>query len=190
MVALLLGALGVSWKGFRSEVKNASPAELGEQRRQIDEIRADRERLKAERERIVSEVPSSSSVPEEPAVEESVVPGSGNVERVEALPEERLSLPVVDEAARVRAIAAAPVLGKIAEWVEDPALGSFATVEVMDAAAVKVGSVLCVRRNSGILGRLEVGEVLPEGAIATPLSGFGDLKPSAGDELIAAPTVD
>jgi hypothetical protein len=44
-----------------------------------------------------------------------------------------------------------------------------------------------VRRNSGILGRLKVAEVTPEGGIANAMGQFPGVKPQAGDDLILEP---
>ena len=112
--------------------------------------------------------------------------------RLHALPPPPADPPVAassggDADARARAIAAAPVVAKITEWVDDPQIGSFATLDVLVPPSVRSGTVLCVRRNSGILGRLKVGDVSSEGAIANAVSQFGGVKPAAGDELILEP---
>ena len=88
---------------------------------------------------------------------------------------------------RAKAIAAAPVVAKIKEWVEDPSLGTIVTIQVMNSGAVKAETVLCVRRGTGILGRLKVSEVEGAEALASPSAVFGDVKPKAGDELIVEP---
>jgi len=197
-VALLLGALAISWKGFQREQGQVPPSELAEVQRQIDEIRIEQERLKLERERVllgeaegvaVAAAPASGvvgqSLPTPPPLQESAPPAAAAKPAVDP--------PLVaagQDDPRARAIAAAPVVGKITEWVENPEIGSFATLEVVVPASVKAGAILCVRRNSGILGRLKVGEVSAEGAIANAGSEFGAVKPAAGDELILEPVVE
>ena len=79
------------------------------------------------------------------------------------------------------------LIGRIKEWVDDPQLGGFATVEILMPDMVQPETILCVRRNSGILGRLKVGEMSIEGAIATPQGSFPEAKPQPGDELILDP---
>ena len=61
------------------------------------------------------------------------------------------------------------------------------TLEVKDPAVVKIGSILAIRRNGGIIGRVKVGEVSPEGAVGNPSGILEDRKPQVGDELIVAP---
>ena len=195
-VALLLGALAMSWKGFREEQAAAPKSELAEVQRQIDEIRIEQERLKLERERLLlgetagraavvpAAAPAAPPLPATPAPVADAPPAP--------LPPPPADPPAaasseVDGDARARAIAAAPVVATITEWVDDPQIGSFATLSVVVAPSVQNGTVLCVRRNSGILGRLKVGEVSAEGAIANAVSQFGGVKPAAGDELILEP---
>jgi hypothetical protein len=194
-VALLLGALAMSWKGFRQEERATPKSELSEIQRQIDEIRIEQERLKLERERLLlgetagiapapAAAPAAPPLPATPALVPDAPPA--------ALPPPPADLSpaapaAVDGDARARAIAAAPVVAKITEWVDDPQIGSFATLDVLVPPSVRSGTVLCVRRNSGILGRLKVGDVSAEGAIANAVSQFGGVKPAAGDELILEP---
>jgi hypothetical protein len=200
-VALLLGALAMSWKGFQQDQKGTPPSELAEVQRQIDQIRVERERLKLERERLMlgdvavgsstlpapMRAPVPAPVPAVPPME--VIPEQAAEAPPAALPpppadEPVPALPGMDE--RAKKIAAAPAVAKITEWVENPELGAFATIEVKDPA-LKADTVICVRRNSGILGRLKVSQVTPEGAIANAMGQFPGVKPAAGDELILEP---
>lgn len=193
-VALLIGALAMSWKNFRQEVRGTPPKDLAAVQRQIAEIELQRKQLQEERDRLMqgqplapkAAAPDSMPIPEvapQDAPETGAVFGDDLPEE-EAVPE----APVVPGAEeRAKAIAAAPAVARLAEWVEDPQLGSFATLQVTDAAAVKAGAILCVRRGSGILGKLKVSEVTPEGALANAVSVFGEVKPKAGDELILEP---
>lgn len=201
-VALLLGALAMSWKGFQQEQKETPKDELAEVQRQIDQIRVERERLKLERERLLlGEVGGRSSTLPAPMRDPVPVPAVPPVEVIPevAAPPAALPPPPADPAPadpaapapagseeRAKKIAAAAAVAKIAEWVDSPELGSFATIEVKDAS-LKAGEVICVRRNSGILGRLKVSEVTPEGGIANAVGQFPGIKPQAGDELIREP---
>jgi hypothetical protein len=193
-VALLLGALAMSWKGFQREQRQVPPAELAEVQRQIDEIRIEQERLKIERERVLLGEAGAVAAPASGA---AGLPLPATPPLEEAVPAEAAPAPVApplpaagQDELRAQAIAAAAVVGKITEWVENPEIGSFATLEVVVPASVKAGTILCVRRNSGILGRLKVGEVSAEGAIANAGSEFGAVKPAVGDELILEPVVE
>lgn len=193
-VALLVGALAMSWKNFRKDVRGTPPKELAEVQRQIAEIELQRKQLQEEKDRLMQGAPLvPEAAPESPAIPEVApqdVPETGAVfgddmPQEEVVPDEAPAVPGAEE--RAKAIAAAPVVAKLAEWVEDPQLGAFATLQITDAAVVKAGAVLCVRRGSGILGKLEVSEVTPEGALANAVSVFGEVKPKAGDELILEP---
>ncbi|MCW1923561.1 hypothetical protein OKA05_13435 [Luteolibacter arcticus] len=196
-VALLVGALAMSWKNFRQDVRGTPKKELAEVHRQIAEIEQQRKLLQEERDRLMGGQPLApkppSDTPAIPEVAPQDAPETGAVfgddlSAGEAVPAPEPDAPVAPAAEdRAKAIAAAPVVAKITEWVEDPQLGAFATLQVIDVAAVKADAVLCVRRNSGILGKLKVSEVAPEGALASPTAVFGQVKPKVGDELIVEP---
>jgi hypothetical protein len=191
-VALLVGALAMSWKNFQREQRETPPEELAQLERQIAEIRQERERLRQEREGVIHGKPAEPGAPDAATPAAAVpplaeVPDTGAVFPDEVQEEPVPAAPPQGVEDRAKAIAAAPVVAKLAEWVEDPQLGAFATLEVADASAVKAGAVLCVRRGSGILGKLKVSEVTPEGALANAVSVFGEVKPKPGDELIVEP---
>ena len=92
-----------------------------------------------------------------------------------------------DELRRARLIRDALLIGRIREYVANPELGGFATIEVIMPEQVQTGAILAIRRNTGILGRVKVSDVTVEGAIASPMPGFGPVEPQAGDELIIPP---
>ncbi|MCW1887095.1 hypothetical protein OKA04_20320 [Luteolibacter flavescens] len=200
-VALLVGALAMSWKNFRQDVRATPKKELSEVHRQIAEIEQQRKLLQEEKERLMLGVPLSPpsapgtgvpAMPDIPEMSEQDAPETGAVfpdetpaEEVAPVTPDMPALPDAEQ--RAKAIAAAPVVAKISEWLEDPNLGTFAILEILDPAVVKADVVLSVRRNSGILGKLKVGEVAPEGASASPTAVFGQVKPQVGDELIVEP---
>ncbi|WP_193212408.1 hypothetical protein [Luteolibacter marinus] len=197
-VALLLGALAMTWKDFRKQERETPKEELAEVRRQIEEIKLQQERLRMERDRVTlgtpadvpSKLPDATPPPATPPVAAESIPDNLPVPEFADFPDETPppappSTP--DMEARAQAIKDAPVVARITEWVTDPQIGSFATIEIVDAASVPANTVLCLRRNSGILGRLKVNEISPEGAIAGAVSKFGAIKPEAGDELILEP---
>lgn len=197
-VALLLGALAMSWKNFRHEERNVPTEELRKIETQIAEIRLEQERLRLERMRILHGEPATPAPAEEVITDPADIPDTGGV--YESPPEAVTPPPAMaDDAAgpaeeapvapaaevdRAELIKAAPAVAKVGEWVED---GGFAVVQVLDSSVVKPGAVLCVRRHSGILGRLKIGEVTPEGAIANAIAQFPGPKPQPGDELIVEP---
>jgi hypothetical protein len=199
-VALLVGALAMSWKNFRQDVRATPKKEMAELQRQIAEIDQQQKQLQEERERLMGGQPltpkasPSQAVPATPVPEVSPqdVPETGAVfgddlQPQQAIPETPDKPAMASPEDRAKAIAVAPVVAKIKEWVEDPNLGTFVTIQVMDAAAVKAETVLCVRRGTGILGRLKVSEVDGGEALANPSAVFGDVKPKVGDELIVEP---
>jgi hypothetical protein len=199
-VALLVGALAMSWKNFRQDVRATPKKEMAELQRQIAEIDQQQKQLQEERERLMAGQPltpkasPSQGIPATPVPQVSPkdVPETGAVFGDDLPPQEttpetpgKPAMPSPED--RAKAIAAAPVVAKIKEWLEDPSLGTIVTVEVVNAAAVKAETVLCVRRGTGILGRLKVSEVAGVEALASPSAVFGDVKPKAGDELIVEP---
>ena len=206
-IALLLGALAVSYKNNAAPGESsAEKNELAEMKRQLAEIQAEQDRIATERERRALAELSSRAAPAEEAA-----PDPSQMEAMKAeiarLQEEKekatrdaetsdkeaafVTGKVTEsrdkEARRARIIKDALVMARVKEWVEDDKLGGFATIEIVMPENVTPDTVLCIRRNTGILGRLKVGEVTVEGAIATPVSSFTDVRPEPGDELIMEP---
>ena len=194
--AALLAALGMTWKDFKKERAAEPPEKVFEVKRQIREIEMDRERMQADRDRITGKAappPPTTVAPDAPP------PPSSDVDLAAIDAASTLSDPSLDTEGheaepaapltaddRAKAIAAAPVVAKIAEWVESPEVGTFGALEIVDATKVQTGAMLSVRRNSGIIARLKV-EITEDGALATPTSSLGELKPQVGDELIVDP---
>ena len=197
--AALVAALGVSWKDFKKARAEEPPEKVFEVNRQIREIRLDQERMQADRDRITGKAvpppaPDLSDAPPPPSTDVDLAAVDAASTLADPLPEEE-EMKEAEEAPpaaltpedRAKAIAAAPVVAKISEWVESNELGVICTLQITDAAAVKAGSMLSVRRNAGIIARLKVDEVTPEGTLASPTAILGELKPQAGDELIVDP---
>jgi hypothetical protein len=84
-------------------------------------------------------------------------------------------------------ISQALLMGKVKDFVPNEALGDFITFDVLMPEQIQVGTIVAIRRKTGILGQLKVSDVTTEGAVANPLPGFGPVKPVAGDELILPP---
>ena len=206
-VALLLGALAVSYKNQTAPPKAAATkTEQAELMRQIEELRLEQDRLQIEKQRMMIQeaaaqappVPAPVAEPSEiAAMKEQIAALEKEKERAQRDAEtaEREAAFVGgkmlegrdQEARRARMIRDSLVIAKIREWVEDPQYGGFATIDVIMPDNVQPGTVLCIRRNTGILGRLRVGEMSIEGAIANPLGDFPEARPQAGDELILEP---
>lgn len=209
-VALLLGALAVSYKNLGTPPKPAVASEQQEILRQIEEIRLEQDRLQMEKQRMMLQQVAAAApapAPDATAIAAAAAEREAMQRQIDELQKEKdkaeRDAEVADreaafvggkmlegrdqEARRARMIRDSLVIGRIKEWVEDPQFGGFATVEVIMPDNVQPGTVLCIRRNTGILGRLRVGEMSIEGAIANPVGTFPEARPQAGDELILEP---
>jgi chromosome segregation ATPase len=209
--ALLLGALVMSWNNTQTEVKNAPKSEIDQLKAQITELRLEQDRIQqekqlqqlkasiptpttyqppseiqsaelkaklAETERQLAEVQAAREKAERDAKvfdQENAELTRGNLEKGD------------NELRRARMISQALLVGKVREYVETPEVGGFATIEIVMPEQIQAGTILSIRKNTGILGQLRVTEVNAEGAIATPMPGFGPTKPQPGDELINPP---
>ncbi len=200
-VALLFGAIVVSWQGMKQNVKNATPEELAVVKQQLAEIKQELAASKA--------APATAAAPsaELQAMQAELLAAQQEIERVraeqqakqnaaddaklkideEGLIAQKLLESKDSELRRARVIAQALLIGRVKEYVSDPQYGGFITIEVLMPEQVHVGAILGIRRNTGILGQFKVSEVLPEGAIANPMPGFGQVEPQPGDELIFPP---
>lgn len=205
-VALLLGALGVSLYNQKAPAKTADSLEKAELMRQIEELRLEQDRLQFEKQRLALAEAAAQAppVPQPPPPAAEVAAMQEQIARLEAEKEkaerdaetaEREAVLIGGkalesrdkEARRARLISQALLIARVKEWVEDPQLGGFATLEVLMQENVQPGTVLCLRRGTGILGRLRVDDVSIEGAIANPVTAFTETRPQAGDELILEP---
>jgi hypothetical protein len=205
-VALLLGALAVSYKNINAPAKPAAQSEQKELLRQIEELRLEQDRLQIEKQRMELQQAAAQAPPvpapvAEPAQiaamqqqiadlekeKEKALRDAETADREAAFVGGKMLEGRDQEARRARMIRDSLVIARIQEWVEDPQFGGFATIEIIMPDNVQPGSVLCVRRNTGILGRLRVGEMSIEGAIANPVGTFPEARPQAGDELILEP---
>jgi len=202
--ALLLAAVVLSFQNMNSGVANAAPEELQRLQNQIDQLKIDQERMKLERdmqrepiaitpsatevEKMEAELAAKEAELAELAEEKSDAEQKAETYRDEAgFIGQRELEKHDDEQRRARLIRNALLIGRITEYVSDPDFGGFTTIEVVLADQVKQGTILAIRRNTGILGKLEISEVTPEGAIGSLLPGFGQVIPEAGDELIIPP---
>lgn len=207
--ALLLAAVVLSFQNMNQGVKNAPPDEVARLQRQIDELKLEHERWKLEREvqafrneqnGIGASGSNDAKIQAELAAKEAEIAALAQ----QKLDAEKKAATYKDEAGfviqrdleksdnelrRARLIRDALLIGRIVEYVDDPQVGGVAAIEVMMPELIKVGDILAIRRNTGILGRLKITDISSEGAFGSPMPGFGPVVPEAGDELIIAPSI-
>lgn len=206
-IALLLGALAVSWQGMKTGVRNAPPDEIARLEKQVKELRAEQDKLQLEKQMqqlrgsaVESSPPSTAELEamklqveknklalQEIELKEREQRDKNTARDEEGLNDQRDLEGRDVELRRARMIAQSLLIGRIQEYVESPQGGDFITFEVLMPEQVQVGTIVAIRRKTGILGQLKVSDVTVEGAIANPLPGFGPVKPKVGDELILPP---
>ena len=209
--ALLLAAVVLSFNGMNEGVKNAPSDEIARLQNQIDRLRIEQERLDVERElRQTREMPAREEATANASEVEEMKAQLAAIEAEKAALEEEKDLAEKkadvyrDEAGligqrelekgdnelrRARMIRDALLIGRVSQYVSDPTLGGFAIIEIVLPEHVQVGTVLAIRRNTGILGRVTITEITGEGAVGSPMPGFGPVEPQTGDELIIPPQV-
>ena len=209
-VALLLGALAVSWQGMNKGIKDASPDEIARLKKQVAELRAEQDKLQLEKQlQQLKATPApaatvSSNATEIEALKAQMEANKAALAQIEADKNKAKRDAKVEqdeegllgqrdkeegdaELRRARMIGEALLIGRIKEYVEDAQYGGFITFEIAMPEQVQVGTVLAIRRKTGILGQLKVSDVSADGGIANPLPGFGPVEPKVGDELILPP---
>ncbi len=206
-VALLLGALGMSFMDMTKGVENTSSDEIARLKGQIAQLRAEQDRIKLEKQiqqLKANPAPVLTDTAELDAMKRELEATKNSVQELEAVKnriERERELEVQEEGLlaqrdleksdtelrRARMIAEALLIGRVQEYVEDPQYGGFVTFEVLMPEQVMPGITLAIRRNTGILGTLKVSDVTAEGGIANPMPGFGPIQPQVGDELILPP---
>ena len=210
-MALLLGAVVVLTSRMNDGVRNAPEEELAAMRSQLSELEAEIERVRTEKERLalrrLAEQPSPTDPVTRGEAQETVKELQERLAQLEREAEEaRQDAELAEresgflterhaenskrEARRMKSIRDAALMATIQEWVEAPEIGGFATLKVENPDNVQPGVDLAIRRNDGILGRLKVTEVTIEGAVATPITQFDEIKPQPGDELILNAVVE
>ena len=209
-VALLLGALAVSWQGMNTGVKNTSPDEIARLKKQVEELRQQQDALDIQRkiqEIKASAPPIATTMSNAAEIEAMKAQVDATQEALAKIEEEKqlkrdkklaqdeeglIDQKVLEksdkELRRARMISDALLIGRVKEYVEDAQFGGFVTFEVIMPEQVQIGTVLGIRRNkTGLLCQLKVSDVTTEGAIANPIGGFGTVHPQVGDELILPP---
>ena len=206
-VALLLGALAVSWQGMRRGVQNAPDEDIARLKKQIAELRTEQDKLQLEKQLLqlkTSTPPASTpNAAEIEAMKAQLAANQAALAQIEAEKAAARDAKVAQdeegllsqrdlekgdsELRRARMIAEALLMGRVREYVEDAEYGGFVTFDVLMPEQVQPGTILAIRRKTGILGQLSVSEVSADGGIANPLPGFGPVQPQVGDELILPP---
>lgn len=207
-VALLLGALAVSWQGMRRGVENASPDEIARLKKQVTELRQEQDKLELERqlqqlklntpatpeanaaqlEAVKAEVELNKAklaqIEAEKAESEKTARNARLAQDEEGLLSQRDLEKGDSELRRARLIGEALLIGRVKEFVAE---SGFITFDILMPEQVQNGTVLALRRKTGILGQFTVSDVTPEGGIADLLPGIGRIEPKPGDELILPP---
>ena len=209
-VALLLGALAMSWQGMNTGIKNTSPDEIARLKKQVAELRQEQDNLLLEKhlQQIKATTPPvptpAANASEIEALKAQAEANKAALAQLEAekdkakrdakvTQDEEGLLSQRDlekgdaELRRARMIGEALLIGKVKEYVEDAQYGGFITFEIAMPEQVQVGTILAIRRKTGILGKLKVSDVSADGGIANPLPGFGPIQPKVGDEIILPP---
>ena len=204
-IALLLGALAVSWQGMKTGVRNAPQDEISRLEMQVKELRAEQDKLQLEKQMqqlrgSANDTPNAELEAMKLQVEKSKLAldeleqakeRTKRDKKVAQDEEGELAVRGVEskdsELRRARMISQSLLIGRVQEYLESPQGGDFVTFEVLLPEQVQVGGIIAIRRKTGILGQLKVSQVEVDGAIANPLPGFGPVKPQAGDELILPP---
>jgi type IV secretory pathway VirB10-like protein len=198
-IAVLVGALALSWQGMNHGVKNASPDEIARLKKQISELRADQEKLNAEK----AQQPRAPIPPPQAEPNAELEAMKHQLEEVEKKQNESRDKKVAQdeegllaqrglesadsELRRARLISQSLLVGKVKEFVENADVGDFITFDVLMREQIQAGATIAIRRKTGILGQFKVTEVTDDGAVASPLPGFAPVKPLPGDELILPP---
>ena len=208
-IALLLGALAVSWQGMNTGVRNAPAAEIARLEKQVKELRVEQDKLTLERQMHLLHnesppQPTTSAAADIAAIRAQMEAQAADrmaAEEKARAEREKKALEEAEEGfiegkkiekgdselRRARMISEALLIGKVKEYVEDAQYGGFITFDVLLPEQVQTGTIVAIRRKTGILGQLKVSDVTAEGAIANPLPGFGPVQPKIGDELILPP---
>ncbi len=207
-IALLLGAVGLSWHGMREGTKEASSDEVARLKKQVEELRLEQDRLQLEKQiqqvRASEPVAPPVSSAEREALKAELAAKDAEIALIaeEKAKAERDAKVAQDEGGllgqrdleksdselrRARLIGEALLMGKVKELAGDAETGVFVIFEVVMPENVQTGTILAIRRKTGIIGQVKVSEITPEGAIANIMPGYGDFRPAPGDELILPP---
>jgi hypothetical protein len=205
--ALLLAAVVLSFSSMKEGVKNAPQDEIARLQSQLDQLRLQQDNLEFEKQRqqlLSNPMPQTGGPSEMEKMKAELAAKEAEMARLaeEKADAEKKADTYRDEAGlawqqgiekkddelrRARLIRDALLIGRVSSFIANPEVGDFLTIEVVMPEQVQSGTILAIRRNTGILGRVKISDVTAEGAIASPMPGFGQVPPQAGDELIIPP---
>ena len=208
-IALLLGALAVSWQGMNQDVKKAPADQIARLNKQIQELQQQQDALALQRkiEELKAATPAvptaSTNAAEIEALRAQVKASEEVLAREAAARAERDKKLAQDEEglagtrnlektdrelSQARMVSDALLIARVKESVENAEVGKFITLEIIMPEQVQPGTILAIRRNkTGMLGQFKVSDVSGVEAIANPLPGYGPVDPQVGDELILPP---
>ncbi len=205
--ALLLAAVVLSFQGMKEGVKNAPQDEIARLQTQLDQLRLEQDRLALEKQlqQVRSNpVPETAGPSDMEKMRAELAAKEAEMARLaeEKADAEKKADTYRDEAGfiggrelekndnelrRARMIRDALLIGKVSSFIANAEVGNFITIDIVMPEQVQPGAILAIRRNTGILGQVKVSDVTAEGAIASPMPGFGPVEPKVGDELIIPP---
>jgi hypothetical protein len=214
-IALLFTALVLSWTQTRQRIANTPQDELQRLSQQIAELRIEQERFQLEREarQYRGQQPVTGGMPyqqpADPGVEAMKAELATKEAALRALEEEKAraerNARVAEEEAgllgqrnvergdgemrRARMIRDALLVARIKGFTEDE-FGAFCAIELLMPDNLQPGMTLAIRRNTGILGHVQITTIEGMEGIASPMPGFGPVDPQPGDELIIPPPFD
>ncbi len=203
--ALLLGALLYNWQTVQKESRQAPMDEISRLKRQIEEMRLEEYKLLTEKKlREESSYQSGSRASEVKELEAKLQKAEAEnqalaQEKERAHSEAALAKEETNAFAqrnpdnaektqrRMRQINDALLMGKILEYVNDPTIGSFVSIEPLMPEHIHANTILGIRRGGEIVGQVKVRSIESDGAIADLLPGSNSVVPQTGDELIIPP---
>jgi hypothetical protein len=208
-VALLLGALAVSWQGMKTGVQNAPADEIARLKKQVEDLQREQDKLQLERElqRVKSVSPTALPVQNATEIEEmkrkleeqqralsqieaDKTKTDKELEMMEEGEMEQRNLEKGDaELRRARLISEALLIAKVSnvDTLKDGGFITFDIVAPSDQVQVQVGATLAIRRKTGLLCQFKVSSIELQSGVADLIPGFGNPQPAVGDELIFPP---
>jgi hypothetical protein len=199
--ALLLAAVVLSFQGMKEGVKNAPQDEIARLQTQLDQLRLEQDRLALEKQlqQVRSNpVPETANPSDMEKMRAELAAKEAEMARLaeEKADAEKKADTYRDEAGFIggrelekndNELRRARLIGKVSSFIANAEVGNFITIDIVMPEQVQPGAILAIRRNTGILGQVKVSDVTAEGAIASPMPGFGPVEPKVGDELIIPP---
>lgn len=211
IIALLLAALVMSWSGMKQGVAATPDPQMAKIRDQIAAIKAEQARQALESryvknggvavappppsptelDEVKAQVDATKAMVDTLAAEKAAAAaaaGDSELSDAERLLQDQKAMEDNNKLMRdTRLIQQALLVATVTEFREDAEYGNFATISLAMPELVQVDTILAIRRKTGILGQLKVTTVEGGEAVASPLPGFGPVKPIPGDELILPP---